>query len=80
MRQHTPVMSGERHKFVVTGRLYHGVLTQADGMDPGTGAPLEPYFGGLNLRASHPWMSEVMGSLDTTAVSTRPHFWHSNVR
>jgi hypothetical protein len=21
-----------------------------------------------------------MGSFDTTAVSTRPHFWHSNVR
>ena len=40
-------------------------------VDPGAGAPLELYFGGLNLLASHPWMSDVMGSLDTTAVSTR---------
>ena len=71
-------MSGERHKFVVTGQYYHGVLLQIDAF--GARAPLHPYFGGLNSLASQPWMFEDMGSLDTTAVSTRPHFWHSNVR
>jgi hypothetical protein len=39
-----------------------------------------PYVGGLSSLASHPSMSEVMGSLDTTTLCTQPHFWHSNVR
>jgi hypothetical protein len=73
-------MSGERHKFVVTRRYYQDVLTRLDAFQARAQAPLHPYFGGFNSLASHPWTSELMGSLDTTAVSTRPHFWHSNVR
>lgn len=42
--------------------------------------PVEAYFGGLNSLASQPRASDAMGSLATTLVSTRPHFWHSKVR
>src|ERR1700722_2057775 len=45
-----------------------------------TGASPSSQVGGLNSPASQPSASEAIGSCDTTVVSTRPHFWHSNVR
>ena len=41
---------------------------------------VELHVGGLSSLASQPSASEVMGSLSTTVVSTRPHFWHSKLR
>ncbi|SHH35887.1 hypothetical protein SAMN05443248_4549 [Bradyrhizobium erythrophlei] len=84
MRQYNPFMSGVR--------LKSGARTTCDCVEafPGnrpcgrskTGRIWlkTAYVGGFSSPASQPRASEVMGSLDTTVVSTRPHRWHSNVR
>jgi hypothetical protein len=77
MHQYNPVVFGRRLKLgVVPGQTAPPeFLREAAGS-----AAMGPYVGGLNSLASQPSASEVMGSFDTTVVSTRPHFWHSNVR
>jgi hypothetical protein len=46
----------------------------------GLRADAEPQVGGFNSPASQPLAPDVMGSLHTMVVCTRPHFWHSKVR
>ena len=75
MRQYRPVMSGKRLKSgpVGLGHSLRGETAQ-------NGRIASRYVGGFSSLASQPSTSEAMGSLDTATVSTRPHFWHSNVR
>jgi hypothetical protein len=74
MYQYNPVVSGKRLK---SGVVLAGWTTRVCGK--AAHLPWEPYVGGLNPLASQPSAPEVRGSLDTTFVSMRPHFWHSNV-